>query len=425
MFINLFKYGHTIINNDGNTYQVGLQQQQQHFSVVQSAAMPSNGQQPQYSTVFQHPNSATQQQQHNSSQAIQRRSLSKQQQGQQLLQNYTNVRSPLLNTQHDSQYNSTYKEQQGQQAVFVSPSTTQQSQQQQLSQSSNNYSISRLSKQHPQLAAKLLQPSTLTTAQNQRNNIVQQQQQQIYEVKRDISIKNNSTNSTSEQIYQQHQTLPQQQHVQLISGNLPPTNTIIRTSYLPQKILSNNVGDGNVNGILSRNSTEYQQNNREFIQQQPQNYQQQLPLTTTFGAGIQSQQQQINLNAQQCHFLNIMPTPSVKLLERFNTEPSPIKYNLYNYDLENLNDEQKIHRDYLNNDEILQKRTHKNITLRQKRQKIRIPGSFRIIPPIDNVCKIMENYDFETSDLFPLGFFFFLDYYQLMLKNIKFKIMKK
>jgi hypothetical protein len=50
-------------------------------------------------------------------------------------------------------------------------------------------------------------------------------------------------------------------------------------------------------------------------------------------------------------------------------------------------------------------RKQKVIKLRQKRQKVHIDGVFRRIPAIDTMCRVVENYDFDRTDLFPLGSF--------------------
>ncbi|MFH4976609.1 hypothetical protein AB6A40_003318 [Gnathostoma spinigerum] len=45
----------------------------------------------------------------------------------------------------------------------------------------------------------------------------------------------------------------------------------------------------------------------------------------------------------------------------------------------------------------------KVIRLKQKRQKMKMIGPYRRIPPIDQMCKMLEDADFDQTDLFPLG----------------------
>jgi hypothetical protein len=43
------------------------------------------------------------------------------------------------------------------------------------------------------------------------------------------------------------------------------------------------------------------------------------------------------------------------------------------------------------------------IRLRQKRQRLRMVGRYRHIPAVNHMCKVLEDADFDRSDLFPLG----------------------
>jgi hypothetical protein len=73
-------------------------------------------------------------------------------------------------------------------------------------------------------------------------------------------------------------------------------------------------------------------------------------------------------------------------------------------DTEDENELVKFQRDYANDfDANLStvKRKQKVIKLRQKRQKVRIDGVFRKIRAVDTMCRMIESYDFDWTDLIP------------------------
>uniref|UniRef100_A0A914LFW5 Potential DNA-binding domain-containing protein n=1 Tax=Meloidogyne incognita TaxID=6306 RepID=A0A914LFW5_MELIC len=73
---------------------------------------------------------------------------------------------------------------------------------------------------------------------------------------------------------------------------------------------------------------------------------------------------------------------------------------------EDENELVKFQRDYANDFDAnfsTMKRKQKVIKLRQKRQKVRIDGVFRKVRAVDTMCRVVESYDFDWTDLFPLG----------------------
>ena len=111
----------------------------------------------------------------------------------------------------------------------------------------------------------------------------------------------------------------------------------------------------------------------------------------------------------------------VSSLSLLNTEPPPVRYSvemvsrLCDSEMNGDTDEElKICRDYappddnsvtcFNNTTIAQQTQQKIIKLRRKRQKVRICGKFRSVnSAVDEMCKVVEAYDFDQTDLFPLG----------------------
>lgn len=76
---------------------------------------------------------------------------------------------------------------------------------------------------------------------------------------------------------------------------------------------------------------------------------------------------------------------------------------------EDENELVKFQRDYANDFDAnfsTMKRKQKVIKLRQKRQKVRIDGVFRKVRAVDTMCRVVESYDFDWTDLFPLGKYF-------------------
>lgn len=95
--------------------------------------------------------------------------------------------------------------------------------------------------------------------------------------------------------------------------------------------------------------------------------------------------------------------PSAAPLTMINMESRPIFYSTEGLEgMDELTEHLKIQRDYLPDTNALPKK-RSSISLHQKRQRIRMAGQFRAIPAIKTMCRVIEDYDFDRTDLFPLG----------------------
>ncbi|KAI6243960.1 KAT8 regulatory NSL complex subunit 2 [Aphelenchoides fujianensis] len=101
--------------------------------------------------------------------------------------------------------------------------------------------------------------------------------------------------------------------------------------------------------------------------------------------------------------LHVVPLKSP--LEFIDRPPPPVHYDAAAIRVDDQRSEvERILQEYLNEDEKPSERRKSNvIKLQQKRRRIRTDGSFRSIPAVDAMCQVVEDFDFDSTDLFPLG----------------------
>lgn len=103
------------------------------------------------------------------------------------------------------------------------------------------------------------------------------------------------------------------------------------------------------------------------------------------------------------------PKPIVRILSKksplefFDTKPPLIMYDTKSIKIDDETPElEKLQRDYLS-EHVVKSRKSKMIKLHQKRRKLKTEGPFRSIPNVDSMCQLVEDMDFDNTDLFPLG----------------------
>jgi hypothetical protein len=93
-------------------------------------------------------------------------------------------------------------------------------------------------------------------------------------------------------------------------------------------------------------------------------------------------------------------------LEFFDTKPPLITYDVKSVKIDDETPElEKLQRDYLS-EHVVKSRKSKMIKLHQKRRKLKTEGPFRSISSVDSMCQLVEDLDFDNTDLFPLGMHF-------------------
>lgn len=100
--------------------------------------------------------------------------------------------------------------------------------------------------------------------------------------------------------------------------------------------------------------------------------------------------------------MEVIVPASASSLTMVHADPAPVRYDVDRLANDSVDEEEKFQRDYLG-DSSVQRKKQRIIKLRQKRRKINIKGSFRKVPLVDAMCKVVENFDLDTTDLFPLG----------------------
>jgi hypothetical protein len=105
----------------------------------------------------------------------------------------------------------------------------------------------------------------------------------------------------------------------------------------------------------------------------------------------------------------VQPKPIVRILskksplELFDNKPPLIMYDVRSVKIDDeVSEVEKLQRDYLN-EGVAKNPKSKMIKLHQKRRKIKTEGTFRSIPSVDSMLQLVEDYDFDNTDLFPLG----------------------
>uniref|UniRef100_A0A7E4VNS5 NSL complex protein NSL2 n=1 Tax=Panagrellus redivivus TaxID=6233 RepID=A0A7E4VNS5_PANRE len=93
---------------------------------------------------------------------------------------------------------------------------------------------------------------------------------------------------------------------------------------------------------------------------------------------------------------------STKAPYPFLPHERPPKYAKVDIDADDEDEAERLLRDYIAQDTEPPRR-NKTIKLYQKRQRMRIGGSYRKIPVVDEMCRTLEDYDFDGTDFFPLG----------------------
>ncbi|KAI1709390.1 putative DNA-binding domain-containing protein [Ditylenchus destructor] len=266
----------------------------------------------------------------------------------------------------------------------------------------NSQSISRLSKQHPQLAAKLLQPPIMPPSRA-RSHVVSQDFGNQTVVRNDYSRSHHVNGTAGSSAF-----APTNAHHQHQSSSAQSPHAFHHPQPSQRIIVTNQ--RSNICGV-----TEMSQPSEPAIVRTTypaaQHHQPHMVVNGNCAHGEAAPvQQTVVVPCQQAppqhqiQYIDIMSVAPSPIAYQFRDyEPHPIKYELEAMaESDGTDEETKIRRDYIQ-DENSKRKAPKSIKLRKKCQKVKIDGGFRLVPQIDTMCKIVENHDFDSTDLFPLG----------------------